>query len=836
MSDIAVDIRELKMERGVFSTPNHGVGSNQYWMTLGPFNWLYVNRIEESSEQPEQITSLLDLLRSSAVKRPEQDISRESFFQSTFLFRVFINKNQFQLAERFWSQDLSSFMLVTRVNGTFPDQSSIEENIGVALGSPYTELSDEKRSAVDLNTGFVYERYRTLGLADITVVIRSNAVSQLMLAIEKLYRNKQLGDLYSLCCIDYNALSSPPVLAASERIANLSIRMSIKDSTLCDRLLEVLRPFGGQPYFVTGTEDIDVHFTNITEYDMCKMYGSLLGSPDDLLQKAVDDMVSRLGICYCEKPPIDGIPWKYHLLFQDRSPSIILSKHYRNLLNKVNNIPKSERNTTWLPTLKEVLRTLISVGRNSISQQLCYLLARPVQLAVERLSLPEIEWQWNDDVILEFMTGLMNILEYTTRLEGSLVHIPEIRPRLLDIPSDILEYDLTFVRNCSEYMKKRESGSPNPARQSFEFLITPCLCRNITIHDWFNRNNPSEPEVLLYVEIPLSLAYSSFEAPCDLIHEVSHHSGCYTRNRSFRFEAIIECVAYILADEFNMIDDTCATDEFAELLKSKCFDIEPEKIRLLDLQVRLRNGIEDIIFNSDRIELVVQHYIQKHGLTSDDAALLYHDSLKKVNEIRKDGAYRVLSRLNSIITLLSECYADLSMVSLLDISPSEYVKLFERHYHLLNSADYGINKPTLYADMITRIGLVLVTLNKTDHITIPYHPKNTEPNLLNDAFDFVDAMIRQETLLSKLPKCPGEESIPYLPLYVMGVLTTYLQECLNRIHQLDNEHSTDKRNIKNQFDCLARGSKLTTNEFVSVIETSRVNILKALSQSNPFHS
>ena len=826
-----VDVRELNMERGLNDRPD--ISGGRVWFTLGPFNWLYVARIDNDDGGR---AVPLDKLRGNTNQMTCDDQKNDSYYQHTYLMREY-PVDHIVAVDEFWSTP-AAFMIVTRVNGNTPQQLSLEESISSSLGSSFTSLSQEERWN-NLSTGYIYEQYRTIDLTDVVVILRAQTITPLLQAMGKLYKNDQIGDTYSVCCIEHGTIISTPTALKNDDIQFLSMRLSVKNSSACDKMLQELQNFWENlntshsfppPVIVTGPEDINVVFSGITTYDMCQLYHFLLGSTRRSLRYAIDDIISRIGIDNRDIQPPEIIET------QEEGSSVaedVISVFYKRLKIQLSKININPLEVSWLQPLNEVLNALISIGKNSILRQLCYILAVPLHQVIERLLLPIDKWEWCEEDINQFLAGFVNIIEYTSRLENSLVQSPEIWPRIVDIPSGILEYDLALVTSCAEYLKQREVGEEDCDLQTYSFLLNPCLCTNITIHDWFNTNGEMDNSRLLYVEIPLSLIYSPFDVACDLIHEVSHHSGSTTRNRASRRSSLLDTAVFLLVSLLGLQWDIATLNLYSARLRSliekNATNSGTVDLKSLEkIKYELYDGIMGALQDKAALELIVQDYISSSSQNYEQAIILYDRFLTRRAELlRWSNNNDIWDNIDAIISLYSECYADISMMSLLGLNSDEYIRLFNDYFNSLIERDGNENGKMCsdYANLITRISLVLLAQD-----LLPIEADKALPDLTKAIIRFINNWRIPGHIEADFPGFDEDGSdrslrIPYFPDYISGKLLCYLNGCYKRIRTLDMKNQEKKDMIYEMFDLFANKQLFASDAFYSIISTYRNDVI-----------
>lgn len=73
----------------------------------------------------------------------------------------------------------------------------------------------------------------------------------------------------------------------------------------------------------------------------------------------------------------------------------------------------------------------------------------------------------NNREIMRMIRGVDRLLEHITRMESELVHYPETRPMLFDIPANLLEFYLFFSDKCTQYLKNGRGKTSGTASSCF---------------------------------------------------------------------------------------------------------------------------------------------------------------------------------------------------------------------------------------------------------------------------------------------------------------------------------------------------------------------------------
>lgn len=848
------DIREIRMERSLQWPENSFQNREQQWLTLGHFSWACIRNL--STKYSEGAKVKLSDLRSN-TDTPKRWKRHRGYSQSTYLLWEFPEGMQPKI-DAFWEKK-TPFMILTRANSSI-GQTNFEKKIQSILGAFQTSCTN------DSITSFDFVLYRTLDLADNVVITKSNSLSALLNAIDQLYCAKDIEDIYSYCCIYPTALSSsapgqtvPGIedVPENDQIAMLSLRFAVKDASACDSMLRSLTTFWKtdqnirsdrtiRPALITGTEDINIIFNDIYTQDICRLFHHLLLTPiRSTLLAAVEDMTSRVGIS--EKPDVaDGTHENiqaiaFHHDFE--RPGDMVYDYYKTIIDQLeNSINQCDWQEDWVKILLENLYSLKSMSNNSVLRQLCYIFARPMKCAVNKIiqrckRTAEQRIEWDDDDLNEFLSGVVYLMEHLIRMEGALVHHPETRPLVFDIPASILEFELSFATHCAKYLRDRECMEQDHDDKAYNFLLVPKLCKAITIHDRFN--NRDDKDRLLYVEIPLSLIYKPFEVSCNIAHEVAHHSGEVTRMRPYRNKAFYSCAAIILADALYMGDDSSIHTEIYKYLVKFAKDHDgilvdaPSLLR--DTYAYLCGASRAFLQDTRQIKLCLTAYCNQIHWPARAKAEFFAKVMEHRNKLleRNDYEISVKESLGFVEYLLSECYADVVMISLLGLTLEQYLNLFSADYAKAVSAYHANEDPTDYVTLMERTGLVVYEMSgNTDFIGRDHTNRPAQSQMYRDIHKFSKTLNNEIRIWSDLPRpqgAPVDSILCYHPFEVMDIISVYLNECHIYMDRLDKEFAENDpddtlNSLRKSFNLYAKENRIAGAKFFLEIANYRNEI------------
>lgn len=837
------DIRAIHMER---ERKCAAASTKEKWMTLGHFNWTYVENLSGILANKTEVN--LEGIRRQNLAIVNRKAQEKSYCQPIYILREFDITQQGSV-DSFWSKQ-AAFMVITRIHSRLPSQLAFEKSVDEQLGAnPEIDLD------APLSNKVFTLRYRTLDLSDVVLVMKSDSVYELMHKLGKLYSTPSIGDIYSYYCIRQEELFDDPdfhLALSSDSGILASVRFAVRNAKKMNDFLSELKrlpQFEDSEshrciFFVTGTEDINAITTNLSSAELCDIFRFIHLSLDKepSFYDAVDDITSRIGI------PEDDL----NINQSDRTSVPFVNNLrtvYTDLRATLITALATESEKDWHRTILETLDSLIEMSTNSVLRPVCFILLGAINGIVDKISKKLIDCVEMEQELNEFLIGTTYVMEHILRMEGELVHHPETRPLLFDIPASILEFDLALVDRCADYFKSREHKCQDSTllgkadNREYCFLIVPRLYTNITIHDFCNKHD--DVLRLLYVEIPLSLMYNPFEVACNLVHEVAHHSGEITRHRDLRHKRLCYCCALLLAEALG-VDDSKKT---VNLIYQRLFLQLALELRNRDLtgRVYLRDllpiyfNLAKKMFGNKNICLeFIREYV---GDSSGDSRIpeelfdtLYGTYLETE---RGSCILDIRKRIEQVSSLFSECYADLAMKTLLSLSDVEYLKLLSNDFALYSQARNGNvsddTNSTTYVYLIERVSLVLCASsnNVLQSLQATLSQQIGMESFINEIIVFCTEFTKcDERTTTNLPHNSNDDTpaMPYHSFQILDTICEYLQQCLSTMEQLDAipENAVQKQSIANSFKTFAKEKRLASDAFLDEIGQYRDRLIKSI--------
>lgn len=879
MRDKNIDSRVILMGRSQKHLGDSVTLEPGYWLTLGHFDWAKIELIKKNDSSPQNPptkVNLADIWNNNSRLSIDQDRKNATYWHPIYIVREF---DELKEPDMFWAQK-AAFMLICQIRSKWTSINNTTRQVSqVSFEYAVDECVSKTNGVIFLNDDTkkplcqksCYIRYRTLALSDIVLILKSDSLRSLMDILGNLQALPCVGDLYSYCCINPCIFDSNPELpVTNDSISLMSIRFSIRNTWksrqyLTETVGTVTNPAAGtlwqlaydssmsveEPYFITGTEDINLQIKNLTSQQLCRSLQCLLQiqgypsrnpkSKSAEIWDAFDDMVTRLGI------PENRLPVKTDLSCNANDTD--LKEIYGNLLARFQKIMKdsidsgfSITNYDWIRPIAELLEGMKSISGNNLLRQFCFVMLGGMVGIVDKCeeisadwknltlagpNVPDIEKKNFQDKLTFVMlltSRLANLMENMVRMEGELVHHPETRPLLFFIPANLLEFYMSFTDRCIRYYYSREDtplqSNRESSRKFLPLLVVPELCETIQI-----ANQPDESRsFLLSVSLPVHLLYDPFSVICNLVHEAAHCAGEDCRCREERFDIFIHIAAYLIVEMLGMSDSDRVL-KIIEEAKTALERLYPEdsnkRYYMRNINTELPFCIDRFLRNDNVLAFLSEIYLDLSSHRWENEYQIIKEHRQSIYTILSgEDPLKLLGTLSQVSDIFRESYADLGMVSLLSLKPSDYVKLFSDYDKLSNNAylnDEG------YKGMIARIAAVICTMASDDRSL--FYRWIWCDDEENEKHNELEVLISNycRWLLNPAGQSSDSDNADGYPLYVMLLILKYLKSCKSKMDELDSktENLEDLKRIQTDFCRFAIKQEFASDQFIKALEEHR---------------
>lgn len=555
--------------------------------------------------------------------------------------------------------------------------------------------------------------YHTLELGDIVAVLKSNSMGSCLHTLRRLLETAAVGDVYTYCGIHTALFMGDSVETAAkkweedfqtsrkyscysvetalqERLPIASIRFSVRNARCAKKFWDTLPldpPEGVS--FVTGTADAIVHLDKHTFLELVTYIKGLLQNRYPVangrentfevdMYDAFDDIITRVGIPYGDVYSGAEIP--------KRRWSTNKIQHIQDALKR--SVGKlSGICQPWAAALTAQTNTLITMMENCVMDDLSMLIWPSVCAIMERLDviLPTVGEQQEAD-IRKFLDGWDILANDITQLEGQLVQSPEVQSSRYYTPATLLAFYMALLHAYNALLL---TVNDDEYRQNFVPLITYDIAPRANTLCILDSNGsgmgaPYQGNTPLLVYLPVSLMYHPFEVSVILCHEMAHYTGDSTRFREERLSRILCSCAGRIATAWRLdgqapyplrsggyqkITQTIE-DELRKGYQGLC---TRKNVKNIDYISQIRDILPEVLTHVYFSQSLQSSLLSKY-LREDTVQYSFISYAKMFTpKFQYLGICELKSRLEDLLLLYRECYADLAAVLCLGLTADEYL-------------------------------------------------------------------------------------------------------------------------------------------------------------------
>lgn len=553
---------------------------------------------------------------------------------------------------------------------------------------------------------------QTMELSDLVILMRSSSLLRLTQYLHGLYLRSEIGDLSTFAAIDQQyaarvwqedeALEKDKSL--EEKIF-AEVRYVVRDTDYMHRYLRSVTTPG---YFITGIEDLHIVWPSITVRQLLRhvLKPVMDEETNRLFCSAFSECITQVGIPEVLTEgdvPETGTDGQPEEAPGESGREEFLSEMCWRLLCDFKDI-RSNRNwedsdQVWLKTAHNLYNVMSDMSRNWVLDGFCYLILGAAEMFCREIK--QVPGQISISGlanIQRFVRGWGLLMEQATRTDGRFIQMPGFSPALCDIPARLLEFYLAFIQMCANLICAWNS------EEDVAMLLVPKICRRMKVVSIFDA--PIKKNNLLCVDIPLEMLYDPTKVLCELSHELSHFVGEKWRNREDRSYQIMAAVSYEITAALEM-----NAESTVKLVYQRFLERAQEQNRSYSrlLAEYLKGIAKSILKGDDVFNQIRQHYLdEKRGQWSLATLTLW--------EIRNASARQTLiseegdldQRIDIIIYLFRECYADLCMINLLRPERRIYLELARQEIEFMDKAgDEKRHWDSQYTMIVERWSVIL---------------------------------------------------------------------------------------------------------------------------------
>lgn len=751
--------------------PRRALGT---WITLGHFDAMYAYKLDSGNMNLFQAINL------------QNQTFPEFSSQNKFLHPIYLITDDNQ-TEAFWYNRQYAFFAVVRIH--FAESVDASENYCTLKKQLREHAAWCREQSSDFDCR--YEVYQTIELSDSILVIKSDACSDILRFVLTLRRYPYIGKVYTYFAINYAALKNSHWLPGEDdRIDLFTMRFSVRDfrpfqkqtETVCE-LLDVQ-----SRYLIAGVDDVVFSREDLPLRSLIALYRAwFLGQYGRPIPwgEGISDVTTRVGIklenCLCE-----GMKSKSTVVLQQKCESII--SDFNRIRDYISGHKVTSEDYSWLRPLSELVYSLPRINSTVILDEFLYLMLPAVHAFLsnvyERLRTNRLDSR----LCHVFVENWADLTEHIMRIEGQLSQQPEMRPVLYDIPVAMLEYTLAFLQKVSAVLQENDEQ-----KSRISFLLVPRLCSRIAAQELFPAQ-PNRAPGLVLVSLPLRALYEPDAVQRALCHETSHFVSEAWRQRDFRREKYILSASSVITYELFRSYDPVIRSVFRDLLAKT---VKSLKIRDMNREVAhwLRkfysSNSQKVVFMEAVAAKAFQNMQRWPGISAED----FSPDESKLT--------RCIMLLRDLGTLYREIYADICMLSLLDIDNATYVQSLAQEF----TANSDV--PDMpYEQFAIRIYVTLTALKRSGSA-----PQQSMPEKLRREYYAIEQAVMQDV----------EAENRRFPIASILYLVEYARGCCAIISQTMDRSA--QHSIKDMFEN-ASSSKMNYTAFLNTINDYRKELLQ----------
>ena len=599
---------------------------NNAWLALGQFDAI--------SSSLETTNGLFGFIEKNN-RELEKLMSKEIYCRALYLLATDMEKD-----EKLWHSN-NWFLGIIRIH------------LSNTIGAPQ-EKEKLYEALSDILKTFNYCFYNTVELSDTVLILQSNSLKNILDLGEKLHTFPMVGKTFTYIGINLHLMKKQHFKSKEEKIDYVSMQISIKNTNQATKRLNNITSAMGtcERYAITGPDDLVLFWQDIKPDCLIQFYKRWINEKNK--DCAFANIRTEVGV-------------KSHIQFW-KSRSQELHKLVKKEIDGFSLLIQSEtkKDRQWTKAASGLLSSLSHMSATPELDEFVYLIfpsVRAFYQNIEKLTIDEVPVE----VVYLFISNWNYMVESVMRSEEQLVHMPEVRPPLFDIPAAFLEFLLAFI---SKYISLLQSVKGEPD-VSVRFLLTPQLCERIEAQELFSVIDTQIG--LVQVNIPFSVLSDIKRTQIVLCHEAAHFAGEVCRCRDDRKQRFLQAASALIARViFGSVDDMFINiiyDYVNNNVKS-----DGESTLTLDV---IRESIFDCITELIR-EGNERNYAEFIRQAVETTLMPF--PIVSIGFMRQCNEVYFKPLLNDLYIIFRESFADLCVIYLMQLEAEEYIKGFKEEF------------------------------------------------------------------------------------------------------------------------------------------------------------
>ena len=730
-----IDLRVVDFIKAIdspFTLPSHSYAEDSY-LCLGHFEVMTIREI------PHMKQNLFEAIWDDYVKNGNPTTNH--FTYPVYMLHAISDPTEEKKINDFWARIYPCIVIARAHHRDVKTESLSFKDALLSLLSIASDVQimDEHASCGDLSLQVSGEPvhcafYDTLELGDTAVVLKSNTLNAAIRVSELLLTSKKLGDIYSYCglnkqliregslerCYFYQDSLSTIFDAKNVKIPHVSMRFSIRSYPLAKQLFKEIQVIE-QACFVTGTADAILNLNNYSIDDLITLIRKLnqkykieengstvIYSCDTVFS----DIVTRVGLT------LDGLS-NGALPFSIISDNDSLFHHTKRIQNLLDEIQEKLDffHFDWMLSLRNQTKTLLTMTSNWVTDDLSLLIYPSAKAFLQRLHHiivhNEIELTKNHvESIVAFLNGWASLSNDIIHLESQLMQDPRLQAPRVHVPASLLAYYMLVLDALNNITRTIDNKFPSIEKISYAHQYQPLITHTIELRASTNcildhvsdREHDYTGDCPLLVSLPISIMYSPKDVIPVLCHEYLHYSGEASRLRDERLNSIIRSCAGIVLYFWRLDGRWNDLPPIKDYVTAQRVLADSIRDQIMGRGVRTGYYIHSLqeVLTDVLIKIYLDWDLQSQLLTNFYDNVSLQESFINYTLVFSPAqqgadAFSIAEKLNDLLNLYHECYADVIMVQCLNLEPLDYLSCIFRRETVILEDFRGVDSSPLQA-------------------------------------------------------------------------------------------------------------------------------------------
>lgn len=472
-----------------------------------------------------------------------------------------------------------------------------------------------------------------------------------------------------------------------------------------------------------------------------------------------------------------------------------------------------------------------------------------------------------DDNIDKYILGIERLMQTISASSQHFYQTPDFSMYSCDIPIKLSAFYYSFAKLTTKYLSKFSQKHKHPDNDEnknyktlnkYSFLVVPGINADEQTHVIFHHQQPGDR--ILVIELSEMRMFHLGHCCKIITHEVSHYIGGKMRSREKRYKTLLNilpivCIYYVYIignNDIEKIKDFFVNNDgkidfiFIHNLENEIqnflifymnqsdnlsnwyselnFDKNDDSLRyyLTFLELGFQEGLTSIIFTNDMIDIyttIFNHRTQTYPHDSWTQVSKFINIKSRIFYYTESTNINMNFLLEKILRVISESYADLSMILTLNLTIEDYFELLADFLNLnINKNDVNPNYVSIGLYRVLYVFLALENEKENWNISQVaniYHSCNEQvKNLIillmniyknipkSKPFSFIDTInLEIETtpflLKQKLLKSIFEDA------KIIDLFVDYLKSCYHEFQNI-RKKNPDTEDIEGKLSNICR--------------------------------